>query len=164
MGFDEPVIHVPSSSLKGIGCAEQEVVQDTVNVSTTSALACRWEIAFVGAALLVVCGHLLIKAGLNSVPVVAAVGLPARLSSILTQPTVLLGLGIYGLGTLCWMAAVAQADLSLLYPLTSLNYVLIALLSYLVFGERISIARGSGIALIALGMILLTRSRRQKEN
>jgi uncharacterized membrane protein len=62
------------------------------------------------------------------------------------------------------MAAVAQADLSLLYPLTSLNYVLIALLSYLVFGERISIARGSGIALIALGMILLTRSRRQKEN
>ena len=75
---------------------------------------------------------------------------------------VLLGLGIYGFGTLCWMSAVAQTELSLLYPLTSLNYVLIAFLSYLVFGERISLVRGGGILLIALGMILLTWSQRQK--
>src|SRR5215470_15905893 len=114
-----------------------------------STLAFRWEIAFVGAALLVVCGHLLIKAGLNAVPATATQSLSSKLVLIIQQPQVLLGLGIYGLGTLCWMAAVAQTELSLLYPLTSLNYILIAFLSYAVFDEKISMKRGSGIALIA---------------
>src|SRR5438045_7604751 len=127
MGFDERVIEAPSSSLEGVTCADEE----TAKVSKISSLTCRWEIAFVGAALLVVCGHLLIKAGLNAVPIMDG-GLPARLLAIIVQPMVLLGLGTYGFGTLCWMSAVAQTELSLLYPLTSLNYVLIAFLSYLV--------------------------------
>jgi len=63
---------------------------------------------------------------------------------------------------LCWMAAVAQTELSLLYPLTSLNYILIAFLSYAIFDEKISIKRGSGIALIALGMVMITKSHRKK--
>jgi drug/metabolite transporter (DMT)-like permease len=115
--------------------------------------------------LLVVCGHLLIKAGLNSAaPTLFNAAFSTKLVHIMRERLVLLGLGIYGLGTLCWMAAVAQSELSLLYPLTSLNYILIAVFSYLLFQESISIRRGSGIAIIALGVILLARSqRRQKQ-
>lgn len=152
MRLDEQALQAAPPSLKAdLGLKKNE---------KSSAFTCRWEIAFVAAALLVVSGHLLIKAGLNAVPVITG-GLSHKLLAIITQPTVLLGLGIYGLGTLCWMSAVAQTELSLLYPLTSLNYVLIAFLSYLVFGEKISVIRGSGIALIALGMVLLTRSQRK---
>ena len=152
MSFDEQALQAAPPSLK--------VNLELQKNEKSSAFTCRWEIAFVAAALLVVSGHLLIKAGLNAAPVVAG-GLSHKLLAIITQPTVLLGLGIYGFGTLCWMSAVAQTELSLLYPLTSLNYVLIAFLSYLVFGEKISAIRGSGIALIALGMVLLTRSQRK---
>jgi small multidrug resistance pump len=152
MRLDEQALQAAPPSLK----ANLELQK----TEKSSAFTCRWEIAFVAAALLVVSGHLLIKAGLNAVPVITG-GLSHKLLAIITQPTVLLGLGIYGFGTLCWMSAVAQTELSLLYPLTSLNYVLIAFLSYLVFGEKISVIRGSGIALIALGMVLLTRSQRK---
>jgi drug/metabolite transporter (DMT)-like permease len=131
-------------------------------VSRSSSLTCRWEIAFVGAALLVVCGHLLIKAGLNTLSTLPATGISLKLAAILHEPTVWLGLGIYGLGTLCWMAAVAQTELSLLYPLTSLNYVLVACLSYVLFSESISWRRGIGIAVIALGMVLLTSQQRRQ--
>lgn len=128
-----------------------------------SAVRCRWEIAFVAAALLVVCGHLLIKSGLNEVALLpAASGLASKLALILHEPLVWTGLGVYGLGTLFWMAAVAQTELSLLYPLTSLNYILVAFLSYALFQETISMRRGLGIATIALGMVLLTQSRQKR--
>jgi drug/metabolite transporter (DMT)-like permease len=126
-------------------------------------LTCRWEVAFVGAALLVVCGHLLIKAGLNATAMQPAANVSAKLAIILHQSLVWLGLGIYGLGTVCWMAAVAQTELSLLYPLTSLNYIFVAFLSYFLFGETISMRRGAGIATIALGMVLLTRSQQNRK-
>lgn len=159
MAFDEQAFQAASPSLNDGSEANLELQKN----EKSSAFTCRWEIAFVAAAVLVVSGHLLIKAGLNTIPVISG-GLSQKLLAIITQPTVLLGLGIYGFGTLCWMSAVAQTELSLLYPLTSLNYVLIAFLSYLVFGEKISVARGSGIALIALGMVLLTRSHRKRSS
>jgi len=156
MSVEEQTIQAPPSSL---GANSSRKV---IELTSPSRLTFRWEIAFVGAALLVVCGHLLIKGGLNAVAVGTHISLSSKLLLIIQQPQVLLGLGIYGLGTLCWMAAVAQTELSLLYPLTSLNYILIAFLSYAIFDEKISIKRGSGIALIALGMVMITKSHRKK--
>jgi uncharacterized membrane protein len=127
-------------------------------------LTFRWEIAFISAALLVVCGHLLIKAGLNiTASMAVGASVSVRLMQIVQQPLVLLGLGIYGMGTMFWMVAVAQSDLSLIYPLTSLNYILIAVLSAFLFQESISIRRGTGIGIIALGVILLARSQRKQK-
>src|SRR5690348_4871136 len=75
-------------------------------VSVAIARSCPWKLAFAGAACLVVSGHLLIKAGLSALPPSANVWL--KLIHAVTQPLVLLGLGTYGFGTLCWMAALAQ--------------------------------------------------------
>lgn len=125
-------------------------------------LRCRWQVAFVAAALLVVCGHLVIKAGLSYAPALEpSAPMLMKIMHLAFQPTVLIGLGIYGLGTLCWMGAVAQTELSLLYPLTSLNYILICFLSAWLFQETISVRRGAGVAVIALGMVVLTRSQRR---
>ena len=72
-----------------------------------------------------------------------------------SQPVVLEGLAIYVLGSLCWMAAVAQKDLSFLYPLSSLNYVLIVLAGAFLFQESVTPRRIAGVGLITVGAFLM---------
>ncbi|MBS1850173.1 MAG: hypothetical protein JST79_04630 [Acidobacteria bacterium] len=118
----------------------------------------RWWVAFSASAVFVVSGHLLIKFGLNAAaahPVTA--GAIGKILHIVLQPEVFVGLLIYGLGSACWIVAVAQQEISFLYPLSSLNYVLVAGASVLFFHEAISSKRGWGLALIVLGMILMNR-------
>lgn len=119
-------------------------------------LGCWW-ITFSASSLFVVSGHLLIKAGLTA----AASrnvhpGLLGLLHTI-ASAEVIGGLLIYFLGSLCWMATVAKREISFLYPLSSINYVLVVIASYLLFAESISEQRAAGVALIVLGMVLMNR-------
>jgi len=118
----------------------------------------RWWIAFAASAVFVVAGHLVIKAGLNSLPpLVHGSGLAARLLHAILQPQVLGGLLIYGMGTVCWMRTVSQKEISFVYPLSSVNYVLVVAASTVFFQEVVSANRAAGVLLIVLGMILMTR-------
>ena len=45
------------------------------------------------------------------------------------QSQVFTGLLIYLAGTVCWMRAVSQKEISFLYPLSSVNYVLVVAIS-----------------------------------
>jgi multidrug transporter EmrE-like cation transporter len=115
-----------------------------------------WWIAFAASSLFVVSGHLLIKAGLNdSTPISAAAGPVARALHSVLQVKVLSGLSIYLIGTVCWMRAVSLKEISFLYPLSSLNFVLIAAASTVFLQETISGQRIAGILLIVLGMVLM---------
>lgn len=103
----------------------------------------------------------MIKAGLNSVPATAnEANSVVRILHILMQPQVVGGLFIYLVGTACWMIAVSQKEISFLYPLSSVNYVLVAAMSALFLAESISIRRGEGMMLIIIGMFLLNRRPR----
>jgi drug/metabolite transporter (DMT)-like permease len=75
------------------------------------------------------------------------------------QTEVAAGLAVYFLGSVCWMLAVAQQEISFLYPLSSMNYVLVVIASSMFFGESVSLRRMSGVALIVLGMVLMNRKR-----
>lgn len=122
------------------------------------ALIGRWWVAFAASSLFVVSGHLLIKAGLNAAAGAAAqsVGL-ARLVQAVLHWEVITGLLIYILGCICWMIAAAQREISFLYPLSSINYVLVVIVSYVMFSEAISLQRATGVAMIVLGMVLMNR-------
>lgn len=117
----------------------------------------RWWLAFAASAVFVVSGHLVIKAGLNSVVSVAGEPLALRLLHVILQPGVFGGLLIYVLGTVCWMRTVSQKEISFVYPLSSVNYVLVVMASTLFFHEVISARRAAGVVMIVLGMILMTR-------
>jgi multidrug transporter EmrE-like cation transporter len=119
-----------------------------------------WWIAFAASSLFVVSGHLLIKAGLNgSAPLPADTGPVVRALHSILHLTVLSGLSIYLIGTVCWMRAVSQKEISFLYPLSSINFVLIAAASMVLLHETISGQRIAGILLVVLGMVLMnTRS------
>jgi uncharacterized membrane protein len=57
------------------------------------------------------------------------------------------------------MRAVSQKEISFLYPLSSINFVLIAAASMVLLHETISGQRIAGILLVVLGMVLMnTRS------
>lgn len=118
----------------------------------------RWWVAFTASSLFVVSGHLLIKAGLNAAAATAsqAVGV-ARIFHSVFRVEVMAGLLIYFLGSVCWMIAVAQREISFLYPLSSINYVLVVVISYVLFSETISWQRASGVIVIVLGMALMNR-------
>jgi len=123
------------------------------------AQALPWQFAALGAILLASAGHLLIKLGLNtavhgSIPGTAV----ANAFHTLLQPALILGLGIYGIGTLLWISAVSRRNISFLYPLTALNYVIVSMGGLLWFGERISMGRWAGIAIVVIGVALLQLS------
>ena len=72
-----------------------------------------------------------------------------------TNPYVLGGFAAYGIGAVLWLKVLAWADLSLAYPLISLGFILVAVLSWLVLGERLSLGRVAGVALIVIGVALM---------
>lgn len=125
----------------------------------------RWWVAFSLSVVCVVSGHLLIKAGLNHAASTHAMDtLTARLLNIALQPQVVIGLAVYLLGTACWMVAVSQKEISFLYPLSSINYVLVTLASAALLSESISARRAGGIALIVVGSVLLNRKSRATQS
>lgn len=108
-------------------------------------------------------GHLLIKAGLNALdrPQLHQ-GLIFRLSHCLVNPVVLLGLGIYAVGTVAWVFAVSKREISYLFPLTALNYVLVAVGGRLLLAEPIPPSRWLGIAVVVVGVVVMQLSGREE--
>jgi drug/metabolite transporter (DMT)-like permease len=128
------------------------------------ALLHHWWIPFFASSLFVVSGHLLIKSGLSAAAP-SALPLPVwtRVLHSVMQGEVAGGLLVYLLGSLCWMMAVAQQEISFLYPLSSINYVLVVFASSMFFHEAVSLRRMSGVAVIVVGMVLMNRRTRGPE-
>ncbi|MEO6033849.1 MAG: EamA family transporter, partial [Verrucomicrobiota bacterium] len=57
----------------------------------------------------------------------------------------------------------SQQDVSLIWPLTSLGFVLTAVAARIFLGEQVSALRWAGVCLIVLGAALITYSEKQKK-
>jgi len=85
-----------------------------------------------------------------------AAGLESRsVWEMITNPSLILGYALYGLFTLLFSLALRDSELSLLYPIISLTFVWVALLSVLVFHEQMTVYKIVGIAVICSGVALL---------
>ena len=123
-----------------------------------------WQWAALGAIILGSCGHLLIKSGVTAAAHgAAASGLLARIAHYFLEPAAMGGLAIYGAGTLLWIYAVSQRNISFLYPLTALTYVTVALGGKFFFGEAISSGRWFGIGVVVLGVAMLQLSAKGEQ-
>lgn len=114
-----------------------------------------WAVACLGSVLMAAAGHLLIKMGLLRLSNAAHGSVASTLLRYILQPLVFGGLSIYALGTLLWVFAVARKEISFLYPLTALNYGLLALAGHIVLGESISLLRWFGISIVMVGVVLM---------
>jgi len=68
------------------------------------------------------------------------------------------GIAILIVWTLCRMALMSWADLSYILPITSVGYILTALVGKYILGEHISAARWCGTVLIFAGMVVVSRT------
>jgi len=70
-----------------------------------------------------------------------------------------LGLCFFGVATLIWIKILSLAKLSAVYPMQSLAYVAVAILSYYIFGEKLGLLNILGIAVIIVGIFLVSQGK-----
>jgi multidrug transporter EmrE-like cation transporter len=68
------------------------------------------------------------------------------------------GMLCYGASVCVWLAALTKAPVSTAYPMLSLGYVVVAAVAVGWLGETLTTVKMAGIALICLGVVLVTRS------
>lgn len=89
-------------------------------------------------------------------------GMPAELATpleyiaVLFRPWVAAGVALLILWMLSRMALLSWADLSYVLPVTSVGYVLVAIVGRVFLAEQISFKRWAGIALIMGGVALVS--------
>lgn len=76
----------------------------------------------------------------------------------MTEPKIIIGTAMLALFFFLWLAVLSWEDLSVALPLQALNYVIVALLARFYLGEQVTPLRWSGIALVCIGVLLITKS------
>ncbi|MBE5812299.1 MAG: hypothetical protein E7314_01415 [Clostridiales bacterium] len=75
--------------------------------------------------------------------------------SIVLNPYIISGVALYGVATLLWLYVLSKEELSLVYPLQSVTYVLGTLFAIFIFHENVSIVRWLGVVTIIIGASLV---------
>jgi multidrug transporter EmrE-like cation transporter len=78
--------------------------------------------------------------------------------NIFRNPFILIGLISYGISFIVWLIVLSRMKLSVVYPITSMNFILVLLASHYFFGEKLSIIQIGGFLLIIIGVIALARA------
>ncbi|NLK20511.1 MAG: EamA family transporter [Epulopiscium sp.] len=74
------------------------------------------------------------------------------LISIIKTPEIVLGVVFFFMSFLLWIKVLTKNELSYSYPMVSLNYIIIMIISFFIFHEEISIKKIIGTILIVLGV------------
>ena len=79
------------------------------------------------------------------------------LLAAVTSPTVWLAVAIQGVGFLVWMVVVSRIKLGVAFATSgSFFYILLALLSWYLYDERLSAGQWLGIGLISCGVLMIS--------
>jgi drug/metabolite transporter (DMT)-like permease len=115
-----------------------------------------WLIATLLSVLCASSGQILLKIGVRSAGLPPNVLLhPVALFAALLNPFIIGGIFAFVASMLLWLAAINGQQLSSVYPLAALGYVIVTLVSVLLFHDRITVWKVAGILLIVLGVALL---------
>ena len=75
---------------------------------------------------------------------------------ILFNPWIFSGFVFYGSSSIIWLYSLSKFQLSSIYPLLSLGYIITCFAGVYLFNESITKTNILGIALICIGVILIT--------
>ena len=102
-------------------------------------------------------GQLLLKIGADKIGSLSfsADSFFSDILKIIKTPQILGGMVFFGVSSLLWIKVLTRAELSLVYPLVSLSYIIVAVLSYLVLRENFTMQKILGIAVIIFGVLVL---------
>ena len=80
------------------------------------------------------------------------------LKDVLSNPALWCGFGAMALGLLFWIIALAQGDLSLVFSLGSMQYIIILFAAHIFLGEKIDRMKFIGTLLVVFGIVIITLS------
>ncbi len=104
---------------------------------------------FIACAFLGGVGQLFFKFG--------ASGITFSILSWILNWQLILGLFLYGVGTLVFTFMLKKTDLSFAYPIIATSYIWVAIFSFFILNEAMHLSNWAGIILIIIGGSLATR-------
>jgi len=78
------------------------------------------------------------------------------LAEVFSKPKLWIGFAFMTLGLVTWLIALAQGDLSLVFPLGSSQYILVLFLAHFMLGEKIDRMKLVGTLFVVVGIVLIT--------
>ena len=110
-------------------------------------------------------GVVLLKKGINQIGEVQSMA-PAEIIRVIiagaTNPTVLLGVFFEALFFACLLVLMSKSDISFLWPLTALSFVMTTLAALIFLGEKVSSLRWMGVLFIVVGAAFISYSEHSK--
>lgn len=131
----------------------------TQPIASTPALLSRRQIVWLTLTLAIAMDtvvQLCWKFAIEQVP--DSVGLWQSVAAILHEPLFHVALIVFFMQFFNWMIVLAHADLSYAQPITALSYVTVSGASLVLFQEQLSLLRMVGLALIMVGVWVISRT------
>ena len=85
---------------------------------------------------------------------------PGKISFILAlllNPWVITGVASTFFAGVSWMLAMTRFEISYAFPFVSLNYILVLLAGFLIFGESFSLVKLAGTFLVIMGLLVIAK-------
>lgn len=99
---------------------------------------------------------------IGEVKQVSAVEIVRVIKAGVTSPSVLLGVFFEALFFACLLVLMSESDISFLWPLTALSFVMTTFAALIFLGERVSGLRWAGVVFIMVGAALISYSEHAK--
>jgi drug/metabolite transporter (DMT)-like permease len=110
-------------------------------------------------------GVVLLKKGITQIGKPEGIS-PASIVRIIaagaTNPTVLLGVFFEALFFACLLVLMSRSDITFLWPLTALSFVMTTFAALVFLGERVSPLRWAGVVFIMIGAAMISYSEHSK--
>lgn len=111
------------------------------------------------AILLAASGQILMKLGAVRLgPLEISTNIVPAGMKMISNPAILFGLLLYGMSAFLWVIVLSKVELSYAYPMIAGGYVIVSLLSCIIFHEHMTPMRIIALMVIVIGVILLGRS------
>lgn len=106
-------------------------------------------------------GHVMLSKGMRNVGDLTEASssmLGPMIIRAVTSPWVLLGVALQACFFFLYLTLLSRAQVSQLLPMTAMDYIVVALLAQWFLADAVTPMRWAGIACIAMGVFLITRS------
>ncbi len=104
-------------------------------------------------------GQVLLKHGMTSATESAERTNSSLVIKAITSPWVLLGLFVFAISAVAWLATLSKLPLSIAYPFNALGYLAILTASTLILHERTNIWTWVGTAFVAGGLVIVVLTK-----
>lgn len=114
----------------------------------------------IGCIVLAAVGNPLLKDGMNRMGSVSetTMGITAYIIQTALKPQIIIGVILYVLSFVMWLALLSMVDISAVYPIfVSAAFVIVMSASVIWLGERVTLLRALGTVVVALGIYLVSK-------